>query len=285
MAEDVAAALITSAASALAQKGFKKVYHVAKDRYQKRKSKKMPNYRSTTRGSKPRRDLNTALRNLAGEAQRAQMRGSNTRTGGLIDIEKKFFDLNSSKILSLGTFVDIPPFNSLTCPAQGDGATQRDGRVFYIHSLHIRGYLVVPNYVSATIPEESIARLVLVWDTQANNSPVTPNEVYSDVTTGDPANQFRNLEHSSRFIVFKDKAIRLRPVAFTWNGTQYAVPEQRIPFKMNKTFKNPIKVRTSGTTTAVSSITDNNITIIGGFSGSAPATCTAYVSSRCRFTG
>lgn len=284
MAEDVAAALITSAATALVKKGVTKAYSTAKSRYQKRKAKKMPNYRSTTKGSQARRDFQSTLRSLAGDAQRAQMRG-NVRTGGLIDIEKKFFDLNIQDSLSLGSFVNVAPFDSLTCPSQGDGATQRDGRVFYIHSLHVRGFLYTPVYTSAVVPEESLVRLVLVWDTQANNSPITPNEVYTNDTTGDPANQFRNLEHSSRFVVFKDKIIRIRPNNAVWNGTQYVIPEQRIPFKMNKTFKNAIKVRTSGTTSAVSSITDNNITMIAGFSGSAPSTCTLYAGTRCRFTG
>jgi hypothetical protein len=237
-------------------------------------------FSSTGEPAKRRRTLNQQIR----ANQRALYISRNRRTGGLIDIEKKFFDSSTNGVsLTPGSWVDLPPGNSITCPAQGDGAQERDGRVFWIHSIHGKGYVHVPADISASAPEDILVRIVVVWDTQCNNAAVTPSEIYETVAR--LSNRLRNLEHSSRYIVLKDKLIRVnRNVYFNTTAAQPHATEQFIPFKFNKSFKKPIKVRCSGTTASVASLTDNSITVLGGLNLNSPAV-NIQMESRCRFQG
>lgn len=234
---------------------------------------------SSSQQAKRRRTLNQTIR----EAQRQQYLAKNRRTGGLIDIEKKFFDVTvSNAALTANSWTDIPG-GTISAPAQGDGAQERDGRVFFIHSLHVRGFIDVAKNSTGQAQEDILVRIVVVWDTQCNNAAVTPSEIYEQGP--DLVNRLRNLEHSSRYIVLKDKLIRInRNVLYDTNLQTFYAQEQLIPFKFNKTFKKPIKVRTSGTTAAVGSITDNNITVLAGMNTGGDST-NVHMASRVRFTG
>jgi hypothetical protein len=229
-----------------------------------------------------RRTLNQAIR----QQQRQAYLSKNRRTGGLIDIEKKFLDKTSNTTLSsLNIWVDLSPSGTISCPAEGNGAQERDGRVFFIHSVHIKGYVLIPRTtapLTADIAGGSV-RIVLVWDTQTNGAAVVGNDVF-EPNGADTSTRFRNLEHSSRFIILKDKLITFSPDQ-DYDGTQWQIPEKRIPFKMNKTFKKPIKVRTSGTASDVASVTDNNLALIASQSVNSPLTPSVYWNSRIRFTG
>jgi hypothetical protein len=277
MAEAVIAAAASTAASYAAQKVLETGYNKVRSKMGRRKVKSYS--MSGTKGRK-------SFMQMARDAQGAAMR-SNQRTGGLIDIEKKFYDsLDNNIALTNNVWTDLNLNLSMTCPAQGDGATQRDGRVFFIHSIHVKGYLLLSRISTPTTSDipNGIARIVLVWDTQANGAAVAPTGVFSN-TMPDTVNQFRNLEHTSRYIVLSEKYINVRPNVILADTANWIAQEQRIPFKFNKTFKKPIKVRCSGTTSSVASLTDNNITAIATYSGNAPFDLSAYTSSRCRFTG
>lgn len=283
-------AAATTAAQIAASYAANKVFSYAKDkayskyrRYRSRKS--MPSYKPTTfGGANARRNYMAAQR----AAQAPYMRGRsyshpNRRTGGLIDIEKKFWDQNGNTLASTGNWVNVPASDGLALPSEGNGPTQRDGRVFYVHSLHIRGRILLNDFSSTTARSDTVVRLALVWDTQCNNTVVVPNQVYEP--GGFVTDQFRNLEYSSRFIVLKDKTYTIHRNV-VWNATagEFVGQEQEVFFKFNKTFKKPVKVRASGTSSAPSSITDNNFTLLCGVASGTDAVNIQY-SSRARFTG
>ncbi len=211
------------------------------------------------------------------------------RTGGYTDIEKKFADFTVSGDGFTNTWVggemEDGTALSVSAVSQGDGESQRDGRVYYIHSVHIKGFVQIPLSESQTSPlPDLLARIALVWDTQTNGAQLDAENVFLSVSSALDVNSFRNLQFSKRFIVLKDKLIRLPVPGQTNEGAAnlFAAGIVKIPFKINKTFKVPIKVRCSGTTAAISSITDNSLHIIGT---ATATTAQLTYESRIRFTG
>lgn len=283
-------AAATTAAQIAASYAANKVFSYAKDKaydkYQRyRNKRRMPSYKPNTfQGVNARRNLMAAQRAASAPYLRnRQYKHVNRRTGGLIDIEKKFYDQNGNKVVPPATWTTIPDTDGLALPAQGDGPTQRDGRVFYVHSLHLRARILLNDFASAAARSDTIVRLVLLWDTQTNVTATNPSNVYEN--NGDPLEQFRNLEYSSRYIVLKDRVVTIkRSVVWNTSTSQYVGQEQEVFVKMNKSFKNPVKVRTTGTTSDVSSIADNNFVLIACTAGGTD-TVNVIWQSRCRFTG
>ena len=214
----------------------------------------------------------------------------NKRTGGYEDLENKFVDYNVAgdafSTQWAGGEMEDGTALSLSAVAQGDGESQRDGRVYYINSVHIKGFINIDVAEAQTAPgADSLARIALVWDTQTNGAQLNAEDVFLTIGAGEDVNSFRNLRYSKRFIVLKDKMLRLPTSTAQLNegsANAFANARVRIPFAINKKFKKPIKVRCSGTTAAVSSITDNSLHLIGT---STLASTTLTYQSRCRFQG
>ncbi len=214
----------------------------------------------------------------------------NVRTGGYEGREMKFVDYNKAAdaftVQWTGGEMEDSTALSLSAVAQGDGESQRDGRVYHIHSVHIRGFIDVPVVEGATAPVGDIlARLAMVWDTQTNGAQLNAEDVYLGVGAGEDVNSFRNLQNSKRFIVLKEKMLRLPRANAQMNEGSinlFANGDLKIHFTFNKKFNTPIKVRCSGTTAAIASVTDNSIHLIG--TATATALKLTY-ESRVRFTG
>ncbi len=213
---------------------------------------------------------------------------ANIRTGGFGNIENKFVDYRVSgdafTTSWAGGEMEDGTALSLSAVAQGDGESERDGRVYTINSVHIKGFLETPLEESQAAPEiDYMARLALVWDTQTNAVQLSAEDVFLTVAAGEDTNSFRNLQYSKRFIVLKDKTWRLAHQQVNEGAANlFATGGIRIPFKMNKSFKNGIKVRCTGTTAVIASIADNSLHLIG-VSNSGQAVLT--YQSRVRFTG
>jgi len=211
----------------------------------------------------------------------------NVRTGGFVGRELKFSDLemtNQAFSGSWGTLEDSTA-DSLTGIGQGNGESQRLGRKYSIQSLHIRGFVEVAQVESQTAPlDDILARLVVVWDQQTNGAQLTATDVM-DAGLTDDINSFRNLQHTGRFRVLKDKTFRIALNSQTNEGAinLFAAPKIEIPFKMNFDFKkNPIVVTTSGTANQITAVSDNSIHLIG-IATSTRALINYQV--RVRFTG
>ncbi len=215
---------------------------------------------------------------------------ANSRTAGFIGLEKKFFDQTVAATAFTLTWTGgelNPTADSLSACAQGDTESTCDGRMYNIQSIHVKGFVdLVVGESDSTPQPDVLARICMVWDTQTNAAELNAEDVMLNVASPNGVNSFRNLQNSHRFIVLKDKTIRIPVAQSTSNEgavNLFANGLLKIPFKFNKTFKKPIKVRrNSGTTAAIANITDNSLHIIG----SATST-NAQISytSRMRFTG
>lgn len=214
---------------------------------------------------------------------------ANMRTGGFEGMENKFADFTvSDDAFSLtwaGGEMEDGTALSVSAVAQGDGESQRDGRVYYINSVHIKGFVKrTTAEQSATPLPDVLCRIALVWDTQTNGAQLNAEDVFKTIASTEDVNSFRNLQFSKRFIVLKDKHIRVHLDNQTNEGAidKFACPDTIIPFTINKKFSKPIKVRCTGTTAAISSISDNSLHIIGT---AQTASLQLTYESRVRFTG
>lgn len=203
---------------------------------------------------------------------------------GFIDIEKKFIDYETADDAFATTWAAMEDgtANCISATAQGDGESNRDGRVYYIRSVHIRGIVkrVAGESGAAPVADE-FARVALVWDTQTNGAQLTATDVFDGGQTDDYL-AFRNLQYSKRFIVLKDKSFLLKIPGLNEGASNlFATGEVKVPFKWNINFKKPIKVRCSGTTAVVGSITDNSLHVVGVATSTS---CQLDYQSRIRFT-
>ena len=208
------------------------------------------------------------------------------RTGGYLETEVKYFDQSlalTPLTTSWATYNGTN--NSLSMPQQGDSPVERDGRVFFIHSIHIRGRLSAVSEKTQTTPEgNGIARLIVYWDTQTNGAVATASDIMG--TPAVPFNTFRNLEYSKRFIVLWDKTFHVSRTPLNEGAVNsFASAPFVTHFKFNKKFKKPIKVRCTGTAAGVAQCADNNIgmaAVATHAGGSEPPSIDWH--SRIRFT-
>ncbi len=217
-------------------------------------------------------------------------RAANQRTGGFVDIENKFLDSELTSTALAATWTSLNPSgtgctDSISVPAQGDGESERDGRVFYINSVHVNGFFQIPAAESAVAPPRvTFVRVILYWDTQTNAAEATATDIMDGGGSVDVLG-FRNLQNSKRFIVLKDKLMKITPMSTNEGAVNlFATGVQQIHFKFNKKFAKPIKVRTSGTTANVNVCTDNNLGIAALCDVTTQAPTIQY-QARVRFSG
>lgn len=212
---------------------------------------------------------------------------TNARTGGFMGLEKKFADIetNNDAFSSAWATMEDPTNDSISGVAQGDGESQRDGRKYAIHSIHIRYRIHVAASESQTTPlPDLFGRLCLVLDTQTNGAQLTASDVM-DVGLTDDVLAFRNLQHSTkRFRVLMDKTFMLRGNDTNEGAANlFAQGAQSTPIvKFNWNFPTPLVVTCSATTGVIAAITDNSLHIIGVAN---LATALLNMQVRIRFTG
>lgn len=242
---------------------------------------------------KPRKKVSTTIPMVGGRPDlkalvRQQVRLQNTRTEGFMGIENKFVDYNvQGQATSTGwAGGELDPATALciSVVAQGDGENQRDGRMYNINSWYIKGFLSTSASEAQAGPQQMVlVRIVVVLDTQTNGAQLNAEDVFTPVAAGVDVCSVRNLQFSKRFRVLKDRTMKLNPNIVNEGAVNaFAAGASSVPFKMGGRFKTPLKVRCSGTTAAIASVTDNSIHVIG-VSNSATGLLT-YIS-RCRFTG
>lgn len=224
----------------------------------------------------------------AADAARAAAynQGRNARVGGLIDIEKKFLDCaKGDSNLSTAWAIQDPTTGctgTISVPAQGDGPSARDGRTYTIHSIHLKVRLSqVPVESDLNPLGQSLVRIVLVWDTQANGAAPTAAKIFSQANS---ALSFRNLENSRRFIVLKDKTFTMNPNPLNQGAANsFASAGTKKIVKMNKSFKSGIKVRCQAETADIASAADTAFHIFAMYEGGQVVQLGYW--SRLRFTG
>lgn len=216
----------------------------------------------------------------------------NQRIGGQLGREVKFCDFNVAGTVMnndnwTAALLDPTTPQCLNGVAMGDGPNQRDGRQYSILSVHIRGYCFVSSYKANINPiPDTMFRLALIHDKQTNGVQMDPLNVFVG-TGGTSINGFRNLEYTQRFAVLEDMTFVKTGESQVSVANSFDNGLKLIPFVMNKSFKTPIKVQTTGSGATVASIIDNSLHLIGVANtegGSVGQTRVSYWS-RIRFVG
>ncbi len=219
-------------------------------------------------------------------ARKARM---NPRFGGFVGLERKFLDTTRSVAVMSTSWAAVAPTpaagstNSLSAMAQGNGQSEHIGRTYNIRSIQMRFTLSIPVAESETAPHsQEFYRLVVVLDTQCNNTAITATEVMQTSAVSD-LQSYLNLENTGRFVILWDSGpTRIIPQNMNEGSINLFAHGQVNQFRqMYHKFRTPVKVRTSGTAANVTSITDNNIMCIGITTESA---LTCQFISRCRYT-
>lgn len=212
---------------------------------------------------------------------------TNMRISGYVGRELKFIDCARGSVAMSATWAAIAPStgvtNCLSCPAQGDTESSRDGRHYYIHSIYMRGLITkaATEAQAAPIPEIT-CRICLIIDTQTNAAVVTASDVM-DTGATNVISAFRNLQNAKRFRVLWDKVFRIKPETTNEGAVNsFASSAVSLPWKYYKQFKKPIPVNCVGTTADVASVSDNSIQLIGV---TTDATAAIQYECRVRFTG
>lgn len=227
----------------------------------------------------------------------------NMRTGGLLGIERKFFNaaipatgLVSPADCSGGEIQpDTGCTGCLSAPAQGDGPENRDGKQIALLSINFQGVVYLTG-LSGQTSVSSVAfpdvYLALVLSTQTNGTTIVSEDVFVNVTgesvcAGMP---FMNMSNTSRFRLLKVLRIpgsRFAGMVAANNavGTTISVSSVQIPVRLYASLKG-IKVNftTGGTTADVANVVDNSIHLIGYTSSGSMAPYIAG-ASRMRFIG
>ncbi len=209
----------------------------------------------------------------------------NLRFGGFMGLEMKFKDTETVADAFSVTWNRMDPAsNTLSGVAQGDGESQRDGRVYWIHKISIRVMVTITaaKESEVTPPPDQRYRYLLVLDKQTNGAAMGAGDVI--INTGNNKGlEWRNLQHTKRFQVLWDQeGIIHQNYVNEGAANLFAANVQSTFIKVfHKTFKNPLKVTCTGTTDNVNVIADNSLHMIG----LAGTELTMDYKCRIRFTG
>ncbi len=188
----------------------------------------------------------------------------NYRQGGFIGKESKFIDttLINSNITDSHVWENHSGTNgSLIGCVQGDGASQRDGRIYFVSSINVRGYIQQDKLENATNPLPDVqTTLILYLDKMCNGAEPSVTDIIVNGSRGNL--DFRNLEYSTRYDVLR--RVEINQLAHMTSGTvvnDFSMGTKITPFRMNYKFNPPLKVNTDGTTADVANLTNYNIGI------------------------
>ncbi len=182
--------------------------------------------------------------------------------------EVKFVDVESINDAFATTWATMEDATNdcVSGVAIGDTESSRDGRKYFIKSVHIRAVVHVVAAEANVNPRTDLrGRICLVWDTQTNGAQLTATDVMDGGQTDDTL-AFRNLQHSKRFKVIWDKSWKLINFGQMAQGAinLFAIPATNtVIMQFHKVFPKPIPVVCTGTDATVTSISDNSLHIIG----------------------
>lgn len=228
-------------------------------------------------------------------ASRKRLRAiANLRTGGLLGVETKYFDLtvaNQSLVNDLAgdTTMDFgyttalntyQVINWLNVPGVGSSATQRDGRVIRNSSIEICGVLRyrfshAASSASALYPRDVVIALCLDTQVNAAATPVEASAIYDRNPDDGSAlpllstTLVRNMENGNRFRVLALKRHSLAPPTTTiqYGGTDEAILMGDIPFKIYRRLGFKTTFTPGSSTVLDGRIIDNGLFLCAWYSG------------------
>ena len=224
------------------------------------------------------------------QAPSRRRRRMQPRIGGFTGIEKKFVDytLNGAALTTIwaGGEQDEGTALSMSAIGQGDGESQRDGRVATLHSWFVKGFFTNSEIESSVAPlADTLVRIAVVLDKQSNGAQLNAEDVFDTVGASQDVNSVKNLQNSARFKVLKDMTRVVQNARANTNEgavNLFAQGQTFTPFKMGGVFNPPIRVNHTGTGATIATCADNSIHVIA--TGTQTTGLLSY-RSRVRFTG
>ncbi len=176
----------------------------------------------------------------------------------------------------------------ISCPAQGDGESQRDGRNFIMKSVWASGLIdteAAANQADTVVNAGYYFALVL--DKQANGVTVFSEDVFVNPGSNG-ANMLpkplRNLQNASRFQILASQYVHPGGAYASTDGTNTASLSEQNGKTFSLSWRGNIKVNTMGTAANITSVSDNAIHLIA-LSGKNTFTPTIRAKVRMRFMG
>jgi len=207
---------------------------------------------------------------------RSTPKSRNKRTGGYIGVEKKFKDYNydeliTNEITNATAIADPGPSGVRSGPLNGvihgDSENERIGRVTYLKSVHLKGYI---QFAASTpiaggiMPISHRVRLILVLDKQANGATISAASVLADRSgTVQDLNAHYNLENVSRFKILRDFVLDEGVNAAAGDGAGlFGKSATNKTFSIDHTFRTPLKVVHIGSLGTYATISTNQLHLI-----------------------
>lgn len=221
----------------------------------------------------------------------AKMAVANTRTGGYLGIEYKFYDsklveaaLTGATDASGGEHDESATLGPTTI-AQGDGEQNRDGRKCTVKSVFVNGIISRASQADQTAADvAAVVYVALVMDTQTNGALLNSEDVFKNIAqaTVVASQPVRNLLNTTRFRVLDRTTIVMPQPEMVWDGTNIEQAGMAKPFQLS--WKGVMTQLYSNTTATIANVTDNSIHIIA-YSNNATAAPKISYNCRARFVG
>lgn len=198
---------------------------------------------------------------------------SNRRSSGYLNIEKKFLDTAVNASIGgtiTGSESDPALLNCINGVAQGNGESEREGRLCKWYSLEIRGHITFDALSgSGTILTQGYARIVVLIDTQSNGAQFNAEDVLRNegIAGALSINAPRNIEFEQRFKILKDFIVKQGPMdSISESATQNRTGGQLKTFRCFHRLAGWKSTHT-GTGGSISSVTDNSLHVMAFTTG------------------
>jgi len=236
-------------------------------------------------------------RSSRGAVARAARAMLNQRTAGFLGVEKKYFDSGLLAVTNIPTSATltgcvIPPTTpvngdgSISCPAQGDGPQNRDGKKFVIKSVQLKGFIDLPAQSGNAAVNDNKVFIALVLDTQSNGATCTGPDIFTNFSGHArlAVAPSRNLLFGKRFRILKSEIFDLMPESLSWNGASFGyhgvskVFEWYVPLNLNVNCN-------AATTATITSVADNSLHVVAVCASTVDMQPTLVYNARIRFMG
>ncbi len=218
----------------------------------------------------------------------------NPRIGGFLGIETKFYDKTLANAAltnpsdASGGEHDISATVLFNTVVQGDGESQRDGRVITMKNLTVKGQVnIVPQAGTTVVDGATIVFIALVLDRQTNGATISSEDVFTNPGAATLAPfPFRNLQNIKRFRVLATRSFTMdNPTIANDLGSTGGIIQAGLAQKFTM-FVNlrGMKTTYTGTTETVANISDNSLHLIAYCSSTQLAPTITY-NSRLRYMG
>ncbi len=220
--------------------------------------------------------------------------GIGPRTGGFTGIERKFYDTSlvggalTAPSDSTGGEHDQSATICMNSITQGDGESQRDGRVASIQGAYVKGTLKsVAQHATAVADDATKIYVALVLDTQTNGAQLNSEDVFKNQAANAnlAASPMRNMQFTQRFRVLDTfECVMGDSNMANDTGATGGLQQsgQIVPFTLSSNLQ--FRSQFSGTTESVANITDNSLHVIA-YCSNTELVPTLNYNARIRFVG